>query len=61
VKPSEALSGGSETGTDNRSELCAVCPHFLIDHDSIAVRFCTATMSRVLTRGCVCRDQPSGD
>ncbi|WP_372495479.1 RGCVC family protein [Saccharopolyspora soli] len=56
-----ALSSGSELHTDDGNQLCAVCPHIWIAHDPIAVRYCTATMSRALTRGCVCRDQPTND
>jgi len=34
---------------------CAVCPHPVVDHDAIALRFCRATLPSALTRGCVCR------
>lgn len=34
---------------------CDVCPHPRADHDAIAARFCSATGSGALTRGCVCR------
>jgi hypothetical protein len=34
---------------------CDVCPHPLADHDPIAARFCSATGSAAIARGCVCR------
>jgi hypothetical protein len=61
MTPQDIFSRRSETDTNHRSQLCAVCPHFWNAHDAIAVRFCAATMARALTRGCVCRDQATGD
>jgi hypothetical protein len=34
---------------------CEVCPHPLADHDAIGLRFCRATSSGGLDRGCACR------
>jgi hypothetical protein len=33
---------------------CAVCPHPWRDHDSLGVRYCTATTASALPRGCIC-------
>jgi hypothetical protein len=34
---------------------CAVCPHPLAAHDTISLRFCSATAAQASsTRGCVC-------
>jgi hypothetical protein len=33
---------------------CGVCPHSLAGHDAISSRFCSATLTGALTRGCVC-------
>jgi hypothetical protein len=33
---------------------CAACPHDRDAHDVIGTRFCSATSSRGLDRGCVC-------
>ena len=34
---------------------CPACPHPLEAHDPIGVRFCRATATAGLDRGCVCR------
>ncbi|TFV89103.1 RGCVC family protein [Blastococcus sp. CT_GayMR16] len=34
---------------------CAVCPHPLVAHDAISLRYCRATEAQAATtRGCVC-------
>jgi hypothetical protein len=33
---------------------CDICPHALAAHDAISLRFCSATRTAALTRGCVC-------
>jgi hypothetical protein len=33
---------------------CPVCAHAVDQHDALALRFCAATLSRTLTRGCMC-------
>lgn len=41
---------------DTRADgVCAVCPHDWAAHDSIAVRYCSATIVNDLHRGCVCK------
>jgi len=35
--------------------MCDVCPHPVVDHDAIGLRFCRATMASDIARGCVCR------
>ncbi|WP_410606461.1 RGCVC family protein [Amycolatopsis sp. lyj-109] len=37
---------------------CAVCPHSVESHDTIARRFCTATQAGAFNRGCVCTGGP---
>jgi hypothetical protein len=34
---------------------CDVCPHPVVDHDAIALRFCRATLAAAIPRGCVCQ------
>ncbi|WP_428832518.1 RGCVC family protein [Amycolatopsis dongchuanensis] len=34
--------------------MCAECPHRWDAHDSIGIRYCSATVARGLNRGCVC-------
>lgn len=34
---------------------CAACPHAQADHDAVSQRYCQATVTSALTRGCVCR------
>ena len=34
---------------------CDVCPHAMSSHDAIGLRFCRATRSSALDRGCACR------
>jgi hypothetical protein len=35
--------------------LCAMCQHEMRVHDAIGLRYCRATQSQALTRGCVCQ------
>ncbi|WP_208630679.1 RGCVC family protein [Amycolatopsis kentuckyensis] len=44
-------AGGAGTGT---GVACATCPHAQESHDSIARRFCTATVAGGFNRQCVC-------
>ena len=49
--PNTATTAGRPaTGTR-----CAACAHPAPDHDVIGLRFCTATLSGDLSRGCICR------
>ena len=34
---------------------CAACPHPVVGHDAIGLRFCRATVDSGVPRGCVCR------
>ncbi|MBM7808258.1 hypothetical protein JOD57_004095 [Geodermatophilus bullaregiensis] len=34
---------------------CDACPHATSDHDAIGLRFCRATLTGAITRGCICR------
>lgn len=41
---------------DKKAEgVCAVCPHDWVAHDSIGVRYCSATITNALHRGCICK------
>ena len=33
---------------------CDACPHPVVDHDAVALRFCRATLHGGTVRGCVC-------
>jgi hypothetical protein len=35
--------------------VCDVCPHPAAAHDAISRRFCDATLTGALSRGCICR------
>jgi hypothetical protein len=35
--------------------VCDVCPHPAAAHDAISRRFCDATLTGAITRGCICR------
>ena len=54
----------SRTGPDERAPdttqavedpRCDVCPHPVVHHDAIGLRFCRATLDSALVRSCVCR------
>ena len=48
MKPAEAqTSEEPDTG-------CAVCAHAWSEHDTIAARYCKATVAGQFKRGCVC-------
>ena len=40
--------------TTSTSELCDVCKHEVARHDRIADRYCNATRTNAMTRGCIC-------
>lgn len=37
------------------AERCSTCRHPAADHDTLSARYCAATMSGGLTRGCICK------
>lgn len=41
--------------------ICGMCLHPLECHDAIATRYCEATSSSALARGCVCRQPAATD
>jgi hypothetical protein len=47
----ERAVDGNEAGVTR----CPSCVHPLDAHDVIATRFCAATTTRALARGCACR------
>lgn len=40
---------------DMTKRACDVCPHAHAENDSIAARFCSATINGAIARGCVCQ------
>jgi len=34
--------------------VCVACPHPFGEHDPLSVRYCAATTSGALPRGCIC-------
>lgn len=34
---------------------CAACPHPTAAHDAVADRYCRATVTSALDRGCICQ------
>jgi hypothetical protein len=45
------------TPAESRQEACA-CGHPRAEHDAVAARYCAATISGSLARGCVCASRP---
>jgi hypothetical protein len=41
--------------TADEHDRCDVCPHPVVDHDAIAVRYCRATRNADTGRACACR------
>jgi hypothetical protein len=41
--------------TVQHAQACTVCEHPADAHDAIGRRFCEATQSKALSRGCICR------
>ena len=63
--PTSYVAGGTgsaapEAGSDPQAAgVCSACPHALVDHDPISLRFCratpTGTAAGSTARGCICR------
>ncbi|MGY1639037.1 RGCVC family protein [Geodermatophilus sp. SYSU D00742] len=52
----ERPEGPSEVSSRSADDPgCDVCPHPVAGHDPIALRFCRATLTAGVDRGCVCR------
>jgi hypothetical protein len=51
--PPAPSTAPATTGDENRA--CDVCPHPVVDHDAIGLRFCRATRDAGTDRGCACR------
>jgi hypothetical protein len=45
----------STVDNDESGEACPTCGHPLRDHDALGTRFCAATATAGLSRGCICR------
>lgn len=43
------------TAVEAPADRCQMCEHRASDHDPLATRFCAATASGALSRGCICR------
>lgn len=50
---SEPLTTTAPDQTET-SGVCNVCPHQWHEHDALGVRYCTATTTSALPRGCIC-------
>jgi hypothetical protein len=44
-----------DDASEDLNEACDVCPHPHAGHDAIAARFCAATITGAIARGCDCR------
>ncbi len=53
-----ATSSGPQTSGEVAAA-CAVCAHSWAEHDTIAARFCNATVAGKFERGCVCTTHPT--
>ncbi len=45
------------TATDAAADAegrCQMCEHRAADHDALSTRYCAATATGTLTRGCIC-------
>jgi hypothetical protein len=56
------LSAPPEAGTKSTVDtehvaICAMCPHPWNNHDQIAARYCTASVTSGQSRGCVCANK----
>jgi len=54
-----SLLGATSSALDTAVKRCT-CGHAEHEHDAIARRYCAATSSAGLTRGCVCRVASGG-
>lgn len=55
MPPSPDIRAAGAGHADGGSPTCDMCSHADEYHDSIATRYCAATASSALSRGCVCR------
>ena len=54
--PPEPSQSPGDADSDSRDEpRCDVCPHAVSRHDAIGLRFCHATLTGAVARGCICR------
>lgn len=51
------MSEPTTTSTDTSDATCH-CGHRVDEHDTIAARYCGATLDNALSRGCVCQPLP---
>lgn len=59
MPPSVTESAAAATQlADTESPVCAMCSHPSEAHDVIATRYCAASASGALSRGCVCKLPP---
>jgi hypothetical protein len=54
ARPSQHAGRIDVTAQSADDRRCDVCPHPVVEHDGIALRFCRATAAAALARGCVC-------
>ena len=58
--PVPDTQGGTRDRVEGETEVedqarCGSCPHPLVAHDPIGLRFCRATRAGDIHRGCACR------
>lgn len=56
--PENMLGSSPVRRIEARAEELCVCGHPIEQHDTIAARYCAATISGDLVRGCVCAAVP---
>ncbi len=51
----EMTTAGRHTAkTTPTADSCGSCPHPLTEHDALGTRFCAASATSSLSRGCIC-------
>jgi hypothetical protein len=56
LAPADPTTAGSAaSGATAAGDLVCHCGHVLTGHDPVGARYCRATLSGALTRGCICR------
>jgi len=52
----ESTSATSTVDVETKmAERCSTCQHPWADHDTLSARFCAATATGSLSRGCICK------
>jgi hypothetical protein len=54
VRDIEGASMLDNAVEDMNEQACDACPHPHAAHDVISARFCSATLTNAIARGCIC-------